>query len=411
MVATEKWMREKYAKFNHMLFGGKLPSIRLVINNRLKNAWGRACAKYDFSNFKMIPTHIEMINKMDCPEEVLCSTLVHEMIHIYDYSFFPEHYIKRTFYGGCEKVRNYDAHGSWFLGECSRINAMNIGLKVSQTVTTEEQAVSKISDDFKEKKKKQVEKGYYVQIVKYNDESASTFKMWGQMKKLSKERFESYMTQDNFYTSEPYYRKYCKSVGFYICHDIDASLLRANGRGKYITFEKKDELLSNSKLVKNIEIPSGKQEAKRGAISLANTFKEQLKRLIKDNGVTAKSKRLNLESDYVVDEVTGLRVQTSLLMSNVYLTVEKETMYICKLSEIRQTLTEMERLAIVIGNRFKDKILGENHMIKYNKIIREIVDDYVNNQGGGNEITIQGAPGQRVFNKKKSSGVEIIGIE
>jgi len=146
MLATPKWMEINYDKFNELLFGGKLPRVSLIINNRLSKAWGRAHCRFNYKTGSITPTKIEMVSKRDCPEEVLKNILVHEMIHIEDYYLFPQHYLYRTYWGEYKLVRGYDAHGDWFNGECERINSMNAGVTATTKIQAWEANASKLSD-------------------------------------------------------------------------------------------------------------------------------------------------------------------------------------------------------------------------------------------------------------------------
>ena len=147
MIVTTEWMEENYANFNRLVFGGQLPNIRMAINNRLSRVWGRAMYRLNLSYGTCTPLRIEMVSKRDCPEEVLRNILVHEMIHIEDYVQHPEHFIVKSYYGGCKKNKTYDAHGDWFQSECNRINSMNLGVTASTMIQSWESAASKLSDE------------------------------------------------------------------------------------------------------------------------------------------------------------------------------------------------------------------------------------------------------------------------
>ena len=146
MIVTTGWMAENYANFNRLVFGGNLPNIKFVINNRLSKAWAKAMYIINTDYGILKPTSIEMVSKRDCPEQVLKNILIHEMIHIYDYSSYPEHFIKKTRFGDYVEVRGYDAHGEWFQGECNRINSMNLGVTASVYVQAWERNASKFTD-------------------------------------------------------------------------------------------------------------------------------------------------------------------------------------------------------------------------------------------------------------------------
>ena len=140
MLVTTSWIEKNYNKFNQLYFGGSLPNIRFK-TSRSRNTWGFASFRYDFSNSTIIPLEITMSNYYDSPEEVKISTLLHEMIHIEDYFWHPEHYIRNG-----KKVTGhyYDAHGYWFQQEAKRI-IKESGYQIAKHVTKEEIGCSKLS--------------------------------------------------------------------------------------------------------------------------------------------------------------------------------------------------------------------------------------------------------------------------
>jgi len=145
MIVTKNWIAKNYAKFNELYFNGSLPQIQFVVN-RSKHSWGMAYFNYDFPNDTIIPTKIAISNYYDSPEEVKIQTLLHEMIHIADYTFHPEHFIHN---GRRVTGRQYDAHGYWFKAEAKRISKKS-GYKVANHVTKEEMNASSLSERSKE---------------------------------------------------------------------------------------------------------------------------------------------------------------------------------------------------------------------------------------------------------------------
>jgi len=141
MVVTTSWISSNYTKFNNLYFGGTLPNIKFK-TNRSKNSWGFASFRYDWANDTIIPECITISNYYDSPEEVKIQTLLHEMIHIADYFWHPEHFIRN---GRKVSARTYDAHGYWFNEEARRISKKS-GYKVANYVTREEVAASKLSE-------------------------------------------------------------------------------------------------------------------------------------------------------------------------------------------------------------------------------------------------------------------------
>ena len=93
MIVTTAWIEKNYNKFNNLYWNGMLPKIGFK-TSRSRNAWGFASFRYDFRNDTIIPLTITMSNYYDSPENVKIQTLLHEMIHIADYTFHPEHFIR-----------------------------------------------------------------------------------------------------------------------------------------------------------------------------------------------------------------------------------------------------------------------------------------------------------------------------
>ena len=165
MLVTIQWMREKYDYYNKLLWGGKLPSVSFQINNSTRT-WGYATYRYDLYNNRVHATSITMSNKFDSPEKVKLATLIHEMIHIADYTFNPSHFVWNH-----KKVsaRSYDAHGYlYFIPEMKRINKMlaSEGIIVSPKVTESEKQQSELNDRDKELLKRKIENGVHVLVSK-----------------------------------------------------------------------------------------------------------------------------------------------------------------------------------------------------------------------------------------------------
>lgn len=138
MIVTKSWIENNYNKYNNLYFGGVLPKIEFKIS-RSKKTWGHADYIYNRLTNKLTPISISISNYFDSPEEVKLTTLLHEMIHIYDYTVNPTHFVKNG-----RKVK-YDAHGYWFKNEAARIHKLS-GLDIQKYVTKEEKEVSKLSE-------------------------------------------------------------------------------------------------------------------------------------------------------------------------------------------------------------------------------------------------------------------------
>lgn len=138
MIVTKSWIENNYNKYNNLYFGGILPNIEFKIS-RSKKTWGYAAYNYNLFTNKVIPFSITISNYFDSPEEVKLTTLLHEMIHIYDYTVNPTHFVNNG-----RKVK-YDAHGCWFKNEAARIYKLS-GFDIQKYVTKEEKEVSQLSE-------------------------------------------------------------------------------------------------------------------------------------------------------------------------------------------------------------------------------------------------------------------------
>ena len=165
MLVTTEWMAEKYAYYNSKYWNGQLPGISFSISNSRKT-WGFATYKYIFNDSRteiktIKPLSITLSNYYDSPEKVKETTLLHEMIHIADYFFHPEHFINLRRTG---KNKKYDAHGPvFFMKEANRL--ASDGWEIQKYVTMEERGASTLSDENKEKLEKRASIGYIACIA------------------------------------------------------------------------------------------------------------------------------------------------------------------------------------------------------------------------------------------------------
>lgn len=159
VVATPELVEEIYHRFNKDYFGGKLPSdIAFKVTARYKSRWGTAGYKLSETTFenghyvcKLIrPTHITVTSRYQMAMWALENTVLHEMVHIADYLYHPEHFDHIYKNGRWEIIdrntgRRYDAHGdTFFMKEAQRL--ASYGRDVNKHVTSEENATSSVSD-------------------------------------------------------------------------------------------------------------------------------------------------------------------------------------------------------------------------------------------------------------------------
>lgn len=169
MFVDEKWMERKYLEFNERFFGGGCPRrIRFKVNN-LADTWGRAGCRFIISNGEVVPTDfvIYMSNSYDSPEFVKENTMIHEMIHIYDYSHYPERYYQYNRYKGkLVKARGYNAHGPWFEMMAQKINDIS-DYDIQRFIAEEERSVSVMSDKLKQKIDNKNAKGFVLGYAEF----------------------------------------------------------------------------------------------------------------------------------------------------------------------------------------------------------------------------------------------------
>lgn len=113
MKISKKWIIRNYIEFNKKYFDNSLPFVRFFINNS-KTMYGYAYFLYDENN-NIKPYSITMSNYFDESEYENKNTLLHEMIHIYEYITFPKRF-------AWPKAKTYNAHGMFFEMKAALIN-------------------------------------------------------------------------------------------------------------------------------------------------------------------------------------------------------------------------------------------------------------------------------------------------
>lgn len=176
MLVTLSWIEKNYTKFNKLYFNGILPSVKFKISNS-RQTWGYASYKINCKNNTIEPISLTMSNYYDSPEEVKISTLLHEMIHIYDYTINPQHFVTNG-----KRVRGYNAHGLFFEKECNRLK--KFGFDISSIVTYKELTSSSKSKHAEELENKKVKSTIICVVygfngnnyfIKTNDANIDTF--------------------------------------------------------------------------------------------------------------------------------------------------------------------------------------------------------------------------------------------
>lgn len=159
---TTKWILENYDRYNKKYWNGELPRIDAKIS--------RSKYQFGYASFRMLygrPTGFKIY--MSCyynlTEKSWTNTLLHEMIHIADYYYHPEHFIV-----GNRKVKGYDAHGPiFFLKHAERLN--NDGWNISRFKEDSEMIGSCLS----EKTKAKLEKTYILVVFADYKKTENTY--------------------------------------------------------------------------------------------------------------------------------------------------------------------------------------------------------------------------------------------
>lgn len=168
MVVNAEWIKQKYDFFNQKYWGGKLPTNIAFETDRSKKRWGGAGFSYKYRGYgrnqvkiSITPTKITISNYYDSPERIKETTLLHEMIHIADYYFHPEHYLGLN-------GKKYDPHGSdFFIPEARRLAAD--GWDIEKYVTQEEMNSSTMSDATVKRIRQNAKMGYALCVLTRKD--------------------------------------------------------------------------------------------------------------------------------------------------------------------------------------------------------------------------------------------------
>lgn len=204
MIVDIQWIRRNYIQFNKEFFNNELPMINFKVN-MAKKTWGYASYTYSRVKKEMYNLCITLSNYYDSPEDIKQGTLLHEMIHIYDY-------VKNTnthyYTSEGRSIRGYDAHGYWFQQYANKINKAS-KYRIAIHVQRDEIEASVYSEKAQKRINSKIEQGYYIGFMKrhIND----TFFML----KINEKQIEhaDYSIRSGGW--KPYY----DYMDIYICHD------------------------------------------------------------------------------------------------------------------------------------------------------------------------------------------------
>lgn len=166
MLADLDWIRNKYIELRP-LFGNRMPEVSFKTTTSLDKFGVAGCTIYagDDNVIRSKDFTLRMSNAYESPEEMKINILLHEMIHIYDYYNFPEHFARITPHGKLVK-REYDAHGQdLFIPMAQMLNSK--GYNVGKYVSDSDMETAVMSDTVKNR----MGKPFLLCYAKYADES------------------------------------------------------------------------------------------------------------------------------------------------------------------------------------------------------------------------------------------------
>ena len=164
MLYTEEYVRDKYTKYNNELFGGQLPSFdELEFHITMKrNPWGRGGVTQMFyydSNGRITEgyasscgyekAYLELSNYYDNTEEWKDNVLVHEMVHIYEFTCEPRYILEAHNSEGRNTNFPKNGHGLIFYREADRLK--QYGWDITRFVTQDGVKSASLSNETREK--------------------------------------------------------------------------------------------------------------------------------------------------------------------------------------------------------------------------------------------------------------------
>lgn len=124
------YVLKRYKEFNKKYFEDRLPIISIVIADTKGSA---GMVRFVTRGGVKSMVDFRISQKYGYPEEVVCNTILHELIHVYQFSILHENH-----HG------NVTAHGTSFIREMNRLNAF--GWNVNTHVTEDEHNTAILTD-------------------------------------------------------------------------------------------------------------------------------------------------------------------------------------------------------------------------------------------------------------------------
>ena len=127
---TIKFLEEAYGYLNNRLFQGKLPEdIEFKIEHSLEdNDAGHTYANDDKTEGEFVIDRVSLNGTLMMTIHSWLETILHEMIHVMDFKFHPEHFNKKI-------NPNYDYHKGWFMKEADKFK--KYGFDIKETIDSD----------------------------------------------------------------------------------------------------------------------------------------------------------------------------------------------------------------------------------------------------------------------------------
>lgn len=427
MLVTTQWMAEKYQEYNDKYWGGKLPDIAFDVNNaRVK--WGQAWYTYHYSyqyGKKVItqikPAKITLSNYYDSPEKVKETTMLHEMIHIADYTFHPEHYMNNR--------RKYDCHGPIFFQPEARRLAKD-GWDIEKYVTAEEKGLSQLSLYNADRLQAKANKGCAICIATDKENG----KLWFFKTKIS---LIGYMDDYIMKTWGDYAYDNFSKIDWYTTNSLDFAKVRAKLKSPLFNGFNTSFLPKLSDMIKTGEMKLVRSHDLNSEIR--NNESPSLSKIISDNAeliwtnifrIMMDSRRSyelldQLENDMGYNFNLELKDRTLIVVivpwkKEIGVYIDEDGYTICRIwinPKAIQTLLDKlsQRTAIAIKNFVINQLknmptLNENKYQKLKNFIKEIIKEEINL--GNNDDPIKNLTGLTNVSVDKISDYEgEVGIE
>ena len=127
---TIEFLKEAYGYLNNRLFQGKLPEdIEFKIEHSLEdNDAGHTYANDNKKEGEFVIDRVSLNGTLMMTIHSWLETILHEMIHVMDFKFHPEHFNKKI-------NPNYDYHKGWFMKEADKFK--KYGFDIKETIDSD----------------------------------------------------------------------------------------------------------------------------------------------------------------------------------------------------------------------------------------------------------------------------------